>query len=138
MIKQLIIFLLLAILPYSIDIYKHNLINNKPALIILLIHYFLSTYLYFGSLIFGYYGIHGLFIIISIAIFIKSKFKCPLTNIYNDILGKPHKSLLQDIPYYIYKATGIKYIHLYILLIILFYDYKYMTNIIMREIKKKL
>ena len=135
MIKNTKIFLLLIIIPFTLDIIKnkHHNINHPLATFILLLHHATSAYLYFGSLALKGFGFHFIFTIILLAIWIKSKFKCYITDYYNKLINNNKDSPLEDIAFYFKKIIPFKYIHVVFLLAILIYDIKGLSNALVNK-----
>ena len=135
MIKNYIIFLLLIIIPFTVDVIKnkHNNIKHPLATFILLLHHTTSAYLYFGSLALKGYGFHFIFTIIILAVWIKSKFKCYITEYYNKLINNDKDSPLEDIAFYIKKIIPFKYINIVFLLAILVYDIRGLSNVLVSK-----
>ena len=85
------------------------------------VHHIISTYLWFGSFIFGKYIYHLLFLCIVLVFQYNYNWECPITLEYNrqcgfnlkeyhkDIIYWIHKNLFSIIPYYTYLKFLIVY-----------------------------
>tara|TARA_B100001250_G_scaffold406615_1_gene425981 strand:+ start:90 stop:509 length:420 start_codon:yes stop_codon:yes gene_type:complete len=121
---KILVFLSLVLIPYTIE-YKmnENALNKRlDAAILLLVHHIGSVYLYFGSLIFGFYSFHFVYTTIVVVFWIKGQFYCSITNAYNNMIKIKSRENFKDIPYYLKKITKIKYTQLLIAMGIMFYD----------------
>ena len=121
---NLLIFIILVIIPYGIE-YSENyniLINRPDASLVLLFHHIGSAYIYFGSILFGFYKFHILVCLFVLVMWIKSKFNCVITEMYNKMININPNDKLKDITYYISKITEIQYLHIFVLIGVLFYD----------------
>jgi hypothetical protein len=107
------VFILIVILSFTLDnvLFQCSLptpntfLNN-------FVHHIISMYLWFGSLIFGNYLYHLLFLCVVLVFQYYNKWKCPITIEYNkqcgfnlkehhkDIIYWINKNIFEKIPYY--------------------------------------
>ena len=116
---NLLIFIILVIIPYGIE-YSENynlLINRIDASLVLLLHHIGSAYIYFGSILLGFYKFHILVCLLVLIMWVKSKFHCVITEMYNKMININPNDKLKDITYYISKITEIKYLHIFIVML---------------------
>jgi len=115
------IFIFFVIISFTMD----NLLFqcNFPSLFSFIsnfIHHIISTYIWFGSFIFGKYFYHLLFLCIVLLLQYFFNWDCPVTLEYNKQCGFSKKSGHKDIFYFINKPffNHVPYYSFYILLIL--------------------
>lgn len=123
-IYKYIIYILLSFLSFFLHYNSYTSYNKKKItlkiIIIEFLHSFISIYLYFGSLLFGYYEIHTIIIILLLIMWKFFKGKCPITIYINNEMNQDKNTRFRDIGYHIEKQTNINFY--IIIMIILFYN----------------
>jgi hypothetical protein len=120
--NKIYIFLLIGLLSFLIDKYLYPSKKEEYISINLMhmIHHFLSNYLFFGSLIFGYYKYHLLIVAITVLHWLLNDDKCIISVIYNKNCGFEEDTRHRDIAYHIQKLINI---NIFVMLsIIVLYD----------------
>lgn len=114
--------MLIAILSFLIDKYLYPCEKKEDISINLMhiLHHFLSNYLFFGSLIFGYYKYHLLIIAVAVIHWLLNDDKCIITLIYNKSCGFKASMRHRDIAYHIQELINLDVFVM--LFIIVLYD----------------
>ena len=120
--NKVYIFLLIGILSFLIDKYLYPCEKEEDVEInfMHMIHHILSNYLFFGSLIFGYYKYHLFFIAVAILHWLFNDNKCIISVVYNKNCGFEINTRHRDIAYHIQKLININVFVM--LFIIVLYD----------------
>lgn len=120
---SIIIFILIVIISNLLhnktkteDILKREDMKIK---IINFIHHITSNYLYFGSILFGYYKLHLTIIIFMIGLWYLTDDVCPVSTYINKKTNQKYKTRFKDLAYHIESYTKIN-LHYFLLIIIIF------------------
>jgi len=98
--KNLIIFLTLVFISYVVDITRNKCSNlTFNAKINNLIHHFLSMYLWFGSVVFGYHEFHILYMLAGSLGWYLFDGECAMTIEYNKICNYEKHTRHYDLIY---------------------------------------
>lgn len=119
---KIYLFLLLGILSFLIDKYFYPCEKEEDIKINLMhiLHHIFSNYLFFGSLLFGYYKYHLFFVTIGVLHWLFNDDKCIITVIYNKSCGFKVSMRHRDIAYHIQKLINL---NVFVMLsIIILYD----------------
>ena len=120
--QNIIIFVILSIIQYSIDIYKHPC-NTNIGNIYLLIHHFVSIYLYFGWLLFN--PLYHLVACVIVLLHWVINNRCELTFMTNKKCGYKEDKLFYDFQQIIIQkepTLAHRNIHWYLISFIIIYD----------------
>lgn len=117
------IFILLVIISFTLD----NVLSpcSMPSLMTFInnfVHHIISMYLWFGSLLFGKYIYHLLFICMIFVIHYFYGSKCPITIEYNRECGFELKGNHKDLIYWINKNIFSHFPYYTILKLLIVYD----------------
>lgn len=107
--NKIYFFLFIVVLSFFIDKYLYLCEKNESISINLLhiIHHFLSNYLFFGSLIFGYYKYHLFVVTVVILHWLLNDDKCFITVIYNKSCNFDTDTRHRDLAYHIQKLVNL-------------------------------
>lgn len=97
---NLIIFLIIVSISYILDITRNNCDNlTFYAKINNLVHHFIITYLWFGSIILGYHEIHILYMLLATFGWYMCDGYCWLTIQYNKTCNYEKNTMFHDLVY---------------------------------------
>ena len=121
---SLIIYLIIVYISF----YLHNISKteeikkkyNKKILLIELIHHFISNYITYGGILFGYHKFHLIIIVILVILWFKYNNDCPITLYCNKKTNQSLNAKFKDLNYFIKEKINVPYYH--ILIIIIIYD----------------
>ena len=87
--NSIYIFFLIGILSFLIDKYLYPCKKEEYISInfMHIIHHFLSNYLFFGSLIFGFYKYHLFIVTVAVLHWLLNDDKCIISVVYNNNCG---------------------------------------------------
>ena len=120
--NKIYFFLFIGVLSFLVDKYLYLCEKEQDIGINLLhiIHHFLSNYLFFGSLIFGYYKYHLFLVGVVVLHWLLNDDKCFITVLYNKNCNFDTDTRHRDIAYHIQELVNV---NMYAMLfIIVLYD----------------
>lgn len=124
---RLLIFIIILIAEILLDstFRKCKNINGK---LLMIIHHFIGVYVWLGSVLFGNYLFHFLFILIVQILYIFHDGRCFLTKWHNKLCDYDENEKFKSWLNIIFKGYNVNMIYMILLNIILLYDLYYINK----------